>query len=413
MPLFRNRGRTQHKLSKFLGENSSEKIAVDKLLNFTSKHYVTISRTVEEYENDELSKRRVIIASVYRFCCLVTTLRYLLPSIFHTETMISIMSDPNYLLSKPRIMSLCVSTAGFVIFSYGMLVQVNEVKHKWHLLTFLYDWKHCRLMALNAKHKKKLGISINLMFKFFYQQFWPLVLFTQVVFSGATIVAYFDHKYDFYVISMVFFNTCFGIFCLNLYCFTLGGFVAWSVPFFYFKYKFREISGQIQGCVKWSDLSAKLRYSALKKYIHQHNTLSEQVEAIDRVFKFLILLLYYAASPSFMAFLYLSHAKDTNLMLRLIAIFYIAIVFSIILVLNLIASQISGSARQPLKYLFRYLIQCDLTINDRLKIMQFVEKLSGPDIGFHVWNLFSMNNYTYYQYIATCVYNYFLIIGFI
>ena len=204
-PLFRNRGRTQHKLSKFLGENSNEKIAVDKLLKFTSKHYVTISRTVEEYEIGELSKRRVIIASVYRFCSLVTLLRYLLPSIFHTETMISIMSDPNYLLSKRRILSMCVSTAGFVIFSYGMLVQVNEVKHKWHLLTFLYDWKHCRLMALNAKHKKKLGISINLMFKFFYQQFWPLVLFTQVVFSGATIVdgLLWLNKYDFYVRSVV------------------------------------------------------------------------------------------------------------------------------------------------------------------------------------------------------------------
>ena len=136
------------------------------------------------------------------------------------------------------------------------------------------------------------------------QAFWPLVGFTAILLIGFSFVAYFQQKYQMFVIPLIFFNVCLFVWSLQFYCIVCAGFVAWSVPLFYLKFKFKEVHAMIETCVKHNNMIA------LKNLISQHNTLSVQTRLIDDVFMFVIFILYYVASPALMLFLYLSHAKE-------------------------------------------------------------------------------------------------------
>ena len=236
------------------------------------------------------------------------------------------------------------------------------------------------------------------------QAFWPLVGFTAIILITSSFVAYFQQKYQMFVIPLIFFNICLFVWILQFYCIVCAGFVAWSAPLFYLKFKFREIHRMIEIYVKHNNMMA------LKNLISQHNTLSVQTRLIDDVFMFVIFILYYVASPALMLFLYLLRAKDTIDLVRPIIIFILFLVYFVVFYLNLVCAQISHTAAKPRTLLFKVLIESHCSIDDRIKIMQFIEKLSGPDIGFHCWNLFPMNNYTFYEYVANCACTYFLLL---
>ena len=341
-------------------------------------------------------------------CTLITAARFFLSSVFNNKTMITLMCDGHYLMSNPRILSIFVSLNCFVVLFIGLLLQMNEMKYKLYLLTFLHQWKHRQLIPLNDKNNRKLGIVINLMVKLLMKQgFWPLVVFSSLMFIGSSVFAYFDHKYDFFIPSLVFFNICVVIWILQHYCIVSAGFVAWSVPLFYLKFKFKEIQENIQICIKQNN------FNALKNVISQHNSLVIQTEQVNEVFRFVVLILYYVASPGLMLLLYLSHAKDSSPLSRPIFVFLVSVAAFVVFYLNFFCAQISHLALKPRVLMFKFLVEHRLNIRDRIKIMQFIEKLSGSDIGFHCWNLFPMNNYTFYGYVANCACTYFLILEFI
>ena len=403
-----NTVKTRNRISKFIIGNSDESKATEKLIKFANKHHITLSTTIEEYERKEIRKNEVIGATLYRLGSLITALRFFMSSVFNTETMIGIMCDPNYLLTNQRVFSMIVCLAALVILFIGLLLQINEIRYKWYLLTFIHDWKHRRLLPLTAKNRKKLAMIINLMAKLLMKQaFWPLVGLTSILLIGFSFVAYFQQKYQMFVIPLIFFDVCLYVWELQFYCIVCAGFVAWSVPMFYLKFKFKEIHAMMKRCVKYNNMRA------LKTAISQHNALSVQTKLVDDVYRFVIFILYYVGSPALMLLLYLSHSKDTVYFVRPILIFILSMVYFVVFYLNLVSAQISHSAAKPRTLMFKLVIEHDLKIKDRIKIMQFIEKLSGPDIGFHCWNLFPMNNYTFYQYVASCACTYFLLLGLI
>ena len=240
------------------------------------------------------------------------------------------------------------------------------------------------------------------------QAFWPLVVFTSILDCIAIpVIGYFDNKYDFSLLSIVIFDICHLFMIVQFYCIVSAGFVAWSVPFFYLKYKFKEIHQTIQMCVKQNNINV------LKRVIAQHNRLVVQTKLIDDVFRFIVFILYYVGSPALLLLLYLSHSDDTSPYVRPIFIFILSIVYFVVFYLNFICAQITHSAVKPRVSMHKLLIEGKLRISDRIKIMEFVEKVSGPDIGFHCWNLFPMNNYTFSEYVGSCARTYFLILGLI
>ena len=413
--------KVKQKLSKFIGESRAkaririsnsiagshaESKATDKMVKFANKYHIMLSTTIEQYVSKEIKKNDMIGATLYRFGSLITASRLFISSVFNNPTMIGIMCDGNYLLANQRVFSMIISLGAWVILFIGVLLQINEINYKWYLLTFIHDWKHRRLLPLNDKNRNRLAMIINLMAKLLMKQaFWPLVISTSVTFIAPTFVAYYQQKYPMFIIPLIFFNICMLIWIFQFYCIVCAGFVAWSVPFFYFKYKFREICEGMAICVKHNNIGI------LKGLISQHQRLAIQTKLIDDVFMFVVFILYYVASPALLLLLYLSHAKGTVNFVRPIFIFIQSMVYFVVCYLNFFCAQISHLAAKPRVLMFKYLIEHDINIKDRIKIMKFIEKLSESNIGFNNWTLFPMNNYTFYKYVANCACTYFLILG--
>ena len=151
--------------------------------------------------------------------------------------------------------------------------------------------------------------------------------------------------------------------------------------------------------------------------ITEHNSISKLTKELNEFFSLMIFILYYMASPTLMLLMYISHSKETVLVTRFVAIFVFVIVLLVVTSLTLFSSLISQSAEKPRKHLYKCfaqrILKKSLTQKKRLKVMAFVEKLSGPDIGFYCWDLFAMNNNQFFFYVANCASSYFLILDII
>ena len=201
--------------------------------------------------------------------------------------------------------------------------------------------------------------------------------------------------------SVIFWSLLFFIFLLQLFSLVSMGFVACYLSILYLKYKFSEVTEKIE-------LSLKLKNRLI--LITEHNSIAKQTKDLNELFSLIIFNIYFLATPPLMILIYLTHANDSTLFLRMVAIFVFIIVFFVVFSINLLSSLISQSAHKSRPLLHSFLIKNKVTTAQRFKIMAFNEKLSGPDIGFYCWNLFPMNNNQFYEYVANCVTTYFLIL---
>ena len=51
-----------------------------------------------------------------------------------------------------------------------------------------------------------------------------------------------------------------------------------------------------------------------------------------------------------------------------------------------------------------------MSIRKKLKFERFIERLSGPEIGFYCFNLFPINPYNFSDYVLDSMASYFLVI---
>ena len=234
--------RANNRMQTMLGNLISESVAVDKIIKFASRYFIVISHDLDHYAARAITTKRIIGASSFRLCSLITAIRYLLSSLVGRKWMNIAMADANYLVTNQRLLSMTVSLGAFVIFFIGVLLQVNEMQYKFTLLDFMNNWKAKRLLPLSPRNAKRLSLIIGLMAKLLMKQaFWPLVFLTGALLVGPTIVAYFDKESGFILVPSLFFSVCFIIWLVQFICIVCAGFVAWSVPFFYLKFKFNEV----------------------------------------------------------------------------------------------------------------------------------------------------------------------------
>ena len=60
--------------------------------------------------------------------------------------------------------------------------------------------------------------------------------------------------------------------------------------------------------------------------------------------------------------------------------------------------------------MYSLLAMSKLSLNGRLIIQNFIEKLSGPVIGFYCYDMFAVETYQFYDFVMGWISNYFLII---
>ena len=406
---FKNKSKNillRNRFNTFLDNHRNISDAIDRVFKFIQKYQISVHKSLEDYQIHQIKQRRLFLVTLLRAITLLTCIRYSISALIRTKWMFALMSDANYLMGNQMLTSLVLSIACFTIFCIGSIVQFKEMSKTNELFQFMYDFKHKRIIPLNDKHSKRLTLIVNLMARYLMEQaFWPLVLATWGIIGMTTVIEYINEQ--FYLISILIWNLLFLGSLIQFYGIVWIGLVVSVLITLYLKYKFREINDLIEFSLKVDNKSL------LWRAIAEHNYICVKTSQLNDFFSHMVFQLYYIASPALILLLYLSHAKDGQLFGKLLAAVVFSLVFSVVISANLLYAQISGSSRRPRNTIYRHMIHKQLSPKERLKLSAFIEKLDGPDIGIYCWNLFPMNNYEFYLYVANCTSTYFLILGFI
>ena len=402
----------KEKFKGYIINNIEQSRAVDKIISFASKYKVYITNDLDAYHRGEIDKKQLTISIIFKLCCVVTGLRFFLSAVINTKTITIVMSDSNYLLGNARLFSILYTNTASIFIIIHTIMLVLEYNNRFYLLTFLRDYKKNLLMPMSASNSRKLVTIVSIMTRYLMTQaFWPLIILTNIMTNGSVMMAYFDPNSGFHWYSVLAGTVSFFIFLINVYATSTVGTVVWTLPSLYLKYKFNEINQQIQ-------LSLHLKDPVLlMAAINEHHSIAKKTEDINHFFKYIIFIVYYPCMPTLMILAYLTKAHDTVLIIRFITIFIFILVFAINFLIALLSSPISRAAEKPRKYLYKCFAQRvfknSLSKQNRLKILAFIERLGGHDIGFYCWNLFPMNYYHFYKYVAGFAITYILLLGFV
>ena len=406
---FERVSKVKNKIYKFIDNNIDHRIHFNNLERFLVKYYVIASTSFHNYQKGRVSVRRQRVIRLMRLFSLMTAIRYLSSALVDTEFVsIILMADPHYLLGHKRLNSFMLSTAIIIAnLSLGGVHYVLESKGQLTVISFFYKiaQNKSQTYRLNRYNYRKFCLKKNLLTKYALNSamFLPMIAINIIYFYGLTAIAYFDSSKNFSLISIIFWNFCQLIWLIDLFGIAMGGFAYYYISTLFLKYQFRQLDEQIRQLVTNRDITG-LWYA-----IRYHNQLSVSTHHLNITFKFLLFILYFFAKVPLNGLLYISNAPDTHISARIIMAILLLVCFGILLNVSLMSALVSKWAHNC-RPVISGLMTTELPLRFRLKLMDFIERLSGHWIGFYCYDMFAINNYVFFGYIMSWISNYFLII---
>ena len=164
------------------------------------------------------------------------------------------------------------------------------------------------------------------------------------------------------------------------------------------------------------DMRESLRRNSIKGYqfaLKSHIEMERETKKINEEYKIMYFYTILLFKFTFCPLVYSSDAPDTIPVIKFsIKTFVGLILFSLFELFNAV-NNLKNSAHRPLRALHHYMAQNENMGNGfrtRMKLMRFIERLSGPEIGFYCLNLFPLNSYHFVAQVADSVSYYLLII---
>ena len=385
---------------------------LSKLFEYMIKTRIFIHESVDNYDERRLSRSRLVQCYVWRLFIIIFYIRFLLPAIIAKQWLIELVSNPLQLFfvngtridsNDFRLLSLMISQGPLIILILLMILQLTEVKYTNTQYNFMIDYIKRRHLLLSYKNERKLSIKSNLVYIILIKVILPpLILFIVMCFITLNIILYMDSNYNFSMFSIIFFNITFIFFIWQFFGLVFLAIIHCTFTVLYIRYKFYEINDKFLLCLRFKNFSHL-------QIIAQHNHICQLIQDINQIYKWYIFILYYFANPGLLVLLKISQGDNLNLIGKIFIIIVFIVIFGGCIVANLFSSRVNKASILPLKYLHRYMAENQLPLKQRLKTMEMIERLSGPDIGFYCYDLFIMNSNEFYEYVANCCKNYFLI----
>ena len=312
-------------------------------------------------------------------------------------------SEGNRLLY--RITLICF---GQVVLVPLFLVQYLEISKKLPIFKICHLIKY-RIIKypLNSKNYRKFCLFLKI---------YSLIVFNSVktysiictIFHSFIFGSYPRDGYEIYsIFGQIMGNITFFIACYYSTAFLgIASIICLSLTQ-YLKYKFEEINTKIELSLK------QMNIRLLMNAIHEHNYVERLTRDINDLFSKIIFIVYYILTLTSQLFLFIAQRDDTLLIYRIVfPIFALINIFGLFY-MHIVSNQICTRAHEAYPNLFTILVNENFRMNykQRLKLMSFMEKLSGPQIGFYCYDLFAMNSNGFYEYITIYVSNYFLIMS--
>ena len=173
----------------------------------------------------------------------------------------------------------------------------------------------------------------------------------------------------------------------------------------YLRYQFKQINDRIYSSIHYKN------EQKLYKSLIDHNYCCMKTSQLNQTFSYLIVVMYIFAKPALNILVYITHSKGTHHYTRVAATNIFIVCLAAIFSVNFLCASVTSCAHKPLKQFYDLYKRDGISIRLKLKVVAFMEKLSGPDIGFYCYDLYPMNNNQFYRYVCGWAYNYFLIIN--
>jgi len=314
-----------------------------------------------------------------------------------------------YILEGHRLIELILTCLALIAVFGQYVYLTSEQKMGFLYYTFLQKIK-------NNQDENKLKHTYYLKFckrskfvvKWFLGPCFKITVYIPlIILMISSIIAFFDPDMDFSMTALALTFVLVSITFKHSLAIIFGSFVFIYVTTLHLKYQFIQIKDQIQKCAKSGN--SRLLINA----IHKHNYCSQYIQNFNKVYSLALFVIYFLATPAVDILAHLVIYKVTNVYMRII---YGSVCFQLVTALYVfttIVSSLSSSAHNLTSDLYLFLVRKRCYLRNKLKIMAFIEKLCGPDIGIYCYDLFAFTTFEFYKYIAFVSSTYILLSGLI
>ena len=361
---------------------------------------VMLFKDFSSYVRGEMpSKGGIIRVTITRLSCILLAIRFGLPALVDSPLIKTILTDLCYSLGNYRLTCLITSCTVMNTFNVGAVIQYQEMTRKLKAYEFFDSiiGKKPRI-KLSPSKQQSLTLGIYVMSEYLLRQYYLIgLILAHIVFYSVQINNYMDPNSGYSLFWMAMWVTPTYLFLKHGTGVLCVGTCYWIFCAFYLKYVFSDTKNKLEMCLKLRNPRL------LKKAIVEHNSAVKLCEELNEFFKYMVFLLYYLMSPVYMLSLYYIISDNTDFLGVLVTTMLMSFTYFLVLLLNLQSSQISKHAQCPSKLLYSYASSRILPHKENIKIMTYIERLCGPDIGFYCLDWFPMNSYEFYQYCANCM----------
>ena len=391
----------------FVAKNIDESNSIIKVDKICKRYMILSSDGFANYINGDQRIAPNMLTIFSRTVLTLYLLRFFAIFISDNQLIKYITCDFNYMIGNTRLISVMMTVCITTVLLVASHLQYQEIKYNSQLFKFLHLLKTKSLdIKLNARNERKFALRVNLITEYMLIFFHKIItLFVGLAFTSCLLFAYCDYNNGYLLIIVIFWVIISILWSMFFYSYVCLVVIIWYSTTLFLRYKFSEINESIETSFKTRDKHLLLHS------IDCHNCAAVLTHSVNKYFSFLIYIVYYIGTPALQLICYVSHEKDTVLPIRFLAAFVFTSIFSMVFLMNLLSANVIHSAHKSYSRLYMFLAKNDLTLRDMLTIQTFIERLSGPRIGFYCLNMFPMTNNEFYKYISISCMNYILIIS--
>lgn len=396
----------KHKINNFIDDsNCNDFTGFEILEKFMANYYLLVSPTFSDYVlGNRPPKRKLIVAALNIFGWIVN-LRFAILAIVNKPWIWTLLGDPNYIAGKPNLISLMLLSFGCLATTVGNVYHNMERNKKLDVISYIhkiwnksdnyqlsheYNSKYCHRIKLVAEHVLKRSVD------------FPAVVIILTNFL-ASIVVYFHSDYNYSAITLIIWNISLSIWIFQCFAKSWADFFLFYITVLYLKYQFKQIKDQVRRSFQ------KNNVILLMNAINKHHFYSQLTTKFNNLFKYNLAIVYFTSGPALALLLSLALNSTFNLYIRIAYYVVIVQICIALYVFNYIASSYSSSAHSFTSIMYKFLNEKQISIEHKLKINTFIEKITGPAIGFYCLDFFPFNSYELYRYIMFISASYILV----
>ena len=180
----------------------------------------------------------------------------------------------------------------------------------------------------------------------------------------------------------------------------------WCICMLSLRYHFIQLDNEIRMSIKQCNINNT------SQLIVHHKQIELDTYWLNKEFGVHFYIVYKFLKPVLNLLIYLTHARDTKLVSRFLFMMISTAIIYFKIMLSYLASSVMTSAHRPRTALYSSVMTRDnnMSMKAKLKIIGFIERLSGPEIGFSCYDLFPINTYNFTDYVLDSFASYVLLI---